>query len=46
MRIHPDLYISLLKLADLDTPKGPTSKLYPDIQQEEYEVEAILDVKL
>jgi hypothetical protein len=39
-------HISLLKPADLNTSDGPVPKLYLNTQQEEYEVEAILDVKL
>jgi hypothetical protein len=46
IRIHPVFHISLLKPADSDTPKGPAPKLHPNTQQEEYKVEAILDVKL
>jgi hypothetical protein len=46
MRIHPVFHISLLEPADPDTPEGPAPELHPDTQQEEYEVEAILDVRL
>jgi hypothetical protein len=46
IRIYLVFHISLLKPADLDTPEGLAPKLHPDTQQEEYEVEAILDVRL
>jgi hypothetical protein len=31
MRIHPIFYISLLELADLDTPTGPAPEIYLDL---------------
>jgi hypothetical protein len=46
IRIHPVFHISLLEPADPDTPEGPAPELHPDAQQEEYKVEAILDVRL
>jgi hypothetical protein len=31
MRIHPVFHISLLELADLDTPIGPAPEIYSDL---------------
>jgi hypothetical protein len=31
MRIHSIFHISLLEPADLDTPIGPVSEIYPDL---------------
>jgi Chromo (CHRromatin Organisation MOdifier) domain len=46
MKIHLVFHISLLKPADPDVLEGLTPKLHPSTQQEEYKVEAILDVRL
>jgi hypothetical protein len=31
IRIYPIFHISLLELADLDTPAGPAPEIYPDL---------------
>jgi hypothetical protein len=45
IRIYPVFYISLLKLADSDTPIGPVPEIYPNLQKKVYTVEKILKVK-
>jgi hypothetical protein len=45
MRIYPVFHISLLELADLDTPAGPALEIYLNLQEEVYTVEKILKVK-
>jgi hypothetical protein len=45
IRIHPIFYISLLELADLDTPVGPVFEIHFNLQKEVYIVEKILKVR-
>jgi hypothetical protein len=45
IKIHPMFYISLLELADLDTPAGPALEIYLNLQREIYTVEKILKVR-
>lgn len=46
MKIHPVFHVSLLEPAHPDTPEGPAPELDPETQEEEYEVERILDVRM
>jgi hypothetical protein len=45
IRIYPIFYISLLELADLDTPAGPVLKIYSNLQEKVYIIEKILKVR-
>jgi hypothetical protein len=45
MRIHFIFHISLLESADSDTPAGPVSEIYPDLQKKVYTVEKVLKVR-
>jgi hypothetical protein len=45
IRIYPVFHISLLESADLNTPAGPASEIYPDLQEKIYIVEKVLKVR-
>jgi hypothetical protein len=45
IRIYPVFHISLLELADLDTPIKPAPEIHLNLQTEVYTVEKVLTVK-
>jgi len=45
IRIYPVFHISLLESADLDTPTGPASEIYFNLQEKVYTVKKILKVR-
>ena len=45
MRIYPVFHISLLELADPDTPIGPVLEIYSNLQKEVYTVKKIFRVR-
>jgi hypothetical protein len=45
IRIHPVFHISLLELADLDTPIGSAPEIHPNLQEKIYTVEKVFKVR-
>jgi hypothetical protein len=45
IRIYSVFYISLLELADLDTPAGPAPEIYLNLRKKIYIIEKILKIK-
>jgi hypothetical protein len=45
IKIHPIFHISLLELADPDTPAGPAPEIYPNLQKKVYTVEKVLKIE-
>jgi hypothetical protein len=45
IRIYPIFYISLLELANPDTPTEPASEIHPNLQEKVYTVEKVLKIR-
>jgi len=45
IKIYPIFHISLLELADLNTPTKPAPEIHPNLQKKVYTVKKILKVK-